>query len=126
MSADQWKPGVIAIKSEYGDLCLPGWLDHPFGLDWGIHKDTGETMWVVHHLPSGWNIAAVNHEIAEAMRFVTLMRSLGDWNFTDPNDPANMANLRDAVAVARAEGFDICSPRRVGRPTYPDMLDKVS
>lgn len=114
-----WRPGIITARCTDGDKSLPGWINEPFGLDWGIHKDTGEVMWVVHHLPTGWNVAAVNHEIDQVMQFVDLLRSLGDWSFSDPS---GIDAMRDAIQIARASDFDVCNPSRVGRPTYPDQM----
>ncbi|MFT3967393.1 MAG: hypothetical protein QM690_16075 [Sphingobium sp.] len=115
-----WKPGTIPIRCVNGGALLPGWISEPFGLDWGIHKDTGEVMWVLHHMPTGWDICAISHPIGEVMRFVDLLRSLGDWSFRDPSTVSR--DFADAVAIARAEGFDICAAGRVARPDYPDRL----
>lgn len=116
---NNWRPGIITARCTDGDHALPGWISEPFGIDWGVNRDTGKILWIVHHLPTGYSLIAVDHEIDQVMQLVDLLRSLGDWNFTDP---ARSADYRDALKIVRAEGFTVVSPARIGRPTYPDQL----
>lgn len=114
-----WRPGVIVAQCDGDRKSLPGWISEPFGLDWGLHIDTGEVFWVVHHLPTGYNLFALRDDIAAAMRLVTLLRSLGDWSFTEVRGVHAFA---DTAAIVRAAGFDIWAPHRIGRPHYPDQV----
>ena len=88
-------------------------------MDWGINRESGKPVWVLHHLPTGWGVLAIDHEIADVMQCVDLLRSLGDWSFSDPRGVHDFA---DAVQVVRASGFTVYSPHMVGRPTFPDQL----
>ncbi|WIW88981.1 hypothetical protein K3M67_03085 [Sphingobium sp. V4] len=119
-----WKPGVIMIATEHGRTPLPGWISEPFGLDWGIDSETRLPVWIVHHLPTGYNLMAVDHGIADVVQLVDLLRSLGDWSFTDMG---RVEDFADTLAVVRASGFTVFSPRiRVGRPTMPNELPQVA
>lgn len=114
-----WRPGIIAVRCPDGEKSLPGWISEPFGLDWGICEKTNRVMWVVHHLPTGYGVCAVDHEIEQVLQLVDLLRSLGDWSFSDL---AGAATLNDTIQVAKASGFVIRADVTIGRPTYPDQL----
>jgi len=115
-----WRVGVIHATYEGGIKALPGWISEPFGIDWGVHKDSGEICWVVHHLPTGFNILAMFDEVGVVMKLVDLLRTMGDWDFTDR---AGVSSYADALRVARASGFQVYSPKCIGRPAYPDEIE---
>ncbi len=115
-----WTPGVIRAQLPTGTTHFPGWISEPFGLDWGIETISGKVMWIVHHLPSGWNLFAVDHHIEDVMRLVDLLRSMGDWSGTDPH--LIMKEFEDTISVVRQSGFIVHKASTVGRPTYPDQV----
>lgn len=119
-----WQAGAIMIATPDGRQALPGWLNPPFGLDWGVDHETGAAVWVVHHLPTGYNLMAVNHGIDEVLQLVILLRSLGDWSWSDIE---RVHEFADTLAVVCASGFDVFSPTgRVGRPTMPNHVPEVT
>lgn len=119
-----WKPGVIMAALPGGKCPLPGWVSDPFGLEWGIDVQTGKIVWIVHHLPTGYNLMAVDHEIRDVMQLVDLLRSLGDWSFTDVED---VEHFKDTLQIVRASGFTVFSPNaRVGRPTMPSQVQEIA
>lgn len=118
-----WQPGIITAHCTDGVKSLPGWISDPFGLDWGMHREALKPVWVLHHLPTGWSMMAIDHEIGDVMQCVDLIRSLGDWTFTDPK---GVDDFKDALQVIRASGFTVFNPWNIGRPTYPDQLREVA
>ncbi|MFZ2995933.1 hypothetical protein [Sphingobium sp.] len=121
---DGWQPGVIMVSAPDGKTPLPGWVSHPFGLDWAIDYSTGKAVWIVHHLPTGFNLMAVDHEIGDVVQLVDLLRSLGDWSFSDV---ARVHEFADTLAIVRASGFTVFSPTlRCGRPTMPNQLGELA
>jgi hypothetical protein len=118
-----WTPGIIAANCLDGAKSLPGWISDPFGLDWGVNRETLKPAWVLHHLPTGWVMMAIDHEIIDVIQCVDLIRSLGDWSFTDP---AGVEDFKDCLQVVRASGFTVFNARLVGRPTFPDQIKAVA
>ncbi|WP_289145223.1 hypothetical protein [uncultured Sphingobium sp.] len=120
----EWTPGVIMTQTSVGKVALPGWVSDPFGLDWALDSKTGSPVWMVHHLPTGYSLMAVDHEIAGVLQLVDLLRSLGDWSFTDAS---GVSEFLDTLAIVRASGFTVFSPLlRCGRPTMPNQLTGVA
>lgn len=118
-----WEVGAIPVAMPGGTSSLPGWLNPPFGLDWAIDSRTGKPVWIVHHLPTGYNLMAVDHEINDVLQLVDLLRSLGDWSFTDRE---RIHDFADTLAIVRASGFTVFSPTlRCGRPTNPDQISEA-
>lgn len=121
---NDWKPGVIMIATPSGRSPLLGWVSEPFGLDWGIDATTDRVVWIVHHLPTGYSLMAVDHGISEVMQLVDLLRSLGDWSFSEVE---GVEHFKDTLQIVRASGFTVFSPTmRVGRPTMPNQVQEVS
>ncbi|MGW8204386.1 hypothetical protein ACWGM0_17805 [Sphingomonas bisphenolicum] len=119
-----WNAGVITISTPDGPISLPGWINPPFGLDWAIDNQSGSPVWIVHHLPTGYNLMAVDHEIGDVLQLVDLLRSLGDWSFTDLE---RIHDFADTLAIVRSSGFTVFSPTlRCGRPTTPDQISEMS
>ena len=105
-------------------MSLPGWINPPFGLDWAIDNQTGKPVWIVHHLPTGYSLMAVDHEISDVLQLVDLLRSLGDWSFTDTD---RIHDFADTLSIVRASDFTVFSPLlRCGRPTMPNQLTGVT
>lgn len=120
----EWSPGVIMTSTAGGKVALPGWVADPFGLDWAMDNETGSPVWVVHHLPTGYSLMAVDHEIGDVLQLVDLLRSLGDWSFADVS---GVSEFLDTLAIVRASGFTVFSPLlRCGRPTMPNQLTGVA
>ena len=115
-----WKAGVIETATPGGPVPLPGWINPPFGLDWAIDNQTGKPVWIIHHLPTGYSLMAVDHEIGDVLQLVDLLRSLGDWSFTDTD---RIHDFADTLAIVRASDFIVFSPLlRCGRPTTPAQI----
>ncbi|SCW77446.1 hypothetical protein SAMN02927924_02798 [Sphingobium faniae] len=120
----EWQSGVIMIATPSGKMPLPGWISEPFGLDWGLNVETGAVVWIVHHLPTGYNLMAVDHEIGDVVRLVDLLRSLGGWSFTEA---AGVDAFKDTLQIVRASGFRVFNPNlKVGRPTLPSQLAEIA
>jgi hypothetical protein len=114
-----WRPGIITARCADGDKSLPGWISDPFGIDWAIDRQTAAPVWVIHHLPTGYSVMAIEEGIEEVKQVVALLRSLGDWSF---DDPSGIDAFADAVQICRTSGFVARDPRRYGRPLYPDQI----
>lgn len=111
-----WKAGAIMIATPEGRHALPGYVNPPFGLEWGIDFMSGGAVWVVHHLPTGYCMFAVDHEIGDVLQLIDLLKSLGDWSFSDP---ARCQEFSDTISIVQASGFTIRNPKLVRRPTGP-------
>lgn len=120
----EWQVGAIMIATPSGKEPLPGWINPPFGLEWGLDSVSGGPVWIVHHLPTGYSLMAVDHEIGDVLQLVDLLRSLGDWSWSDPD---RIHEFADTLAIVRASGFTVFSPTlRVGRPTMPHQSPQVA
>ena len=111
----EWTAGAILIATTGGGKLVPGWSRHPFGMDVAYIDD--EPVWVIHHLPTGYAIAAVDGDETMAVRAVDMLAEQGNWDFTDPE---YAKELRGAIKPLKDAGIAIFSPSRVHRFAGPN------
>ena len=116
-TAHGWTAGAILTATTEGGKLIPGWLKHPFGIDAPLLH--GETVWVIHHLPTGYVVAAIDGVVADAVKAVDVLLGLGDWEFTNPDGAKQYSGALKALGEA---GLPVISASGVKRLDGPDTV----
>lgn len=115
-----WKAGAITIATTTGPDAVPGWLKHPFGMDIAyIHN---EIVWVIHHLPTGRSICAVDGNAEMAVKAVDTLLGMGDWEFSDH---AGVSEYKDALIRLADADVAAVSPMGAKRIVGPNPEKEV-
>ncbi|GLV28162.1 hypothetical protein TomTYG75_06860 [Sphingobium sp. TomTYG75] len=113
----EWTAGAILTATTEGGKLIPGYIKHPFGMD--LAYLAGEDVWVIHHIPTGYAIAAVDGDTAAAVKVVDVLLTLGDWQFDKPEGAKQYSG---ALKAAREAGLPVISPNGVKRIVGPNAI----
>ena len=98
-----WTTASFRIHTVDGWLDVDGIVRPPFGIDQRSIDQTGNTGWIVTHLPSGLAVVTQVRALAVALALVDRIASLTDWG---AQTISATPDLRERVRKALNQAYD--------------------